>query len=195
MFSASSFVYVADIDVYLEAIEQAPSENLVAIVPGGIRSEDPLFSILSDAFKFPYFGRNWDALYDCLRDFSWTDIFQITVIHRDIPALGADTKIYLDVLADAVADWKSYEDHQLSVVFPLSEKVAIFEAALELQILDLLLYEENAMREVVYYEEKTKKEIMAAMGGDEFSVQKCLNRLIDTGEIIKSRHGVYRRNF
>ena len=129
MSGKTPFVYLEDIDIYVEEIENlAPSENLVAIVPAGIRSREKLFSILSKALKFPsYFGRNWDALNDCLRDFSWTDIFQITVIHRDIPALGTDgTRIYIETLADAIEDWKPGEDHQLSVVFPLSQKSCDF---------------------------------------------------------------------
>jgi RNAse (barnase) inhibitor barstar len=196
MSGKTPFVYVEDIDIYVEDIEnQARSENLVAIVPAGIRSRETLFSILSNALNFPYFGRNWDALHDCLRDFWWTDIFQITVVHRDIPALGTDaTRIYLDVLACCVEDWKPGEDHQLRVVFPLSQKVAIFEAILEYHILRLLWYRENAMREIVAYSEKTAEEIIDAVAGDEVSIQKCLNRLLDTGEIIKSRRGVYRRS-
>lgn len=187
------FVYVEEIDIYVEEIENlAPSENLVAIVPAGIRLEEKLFSILSKEFKFPYFGWNWDALNDCLHDFSWTEIFQITVIHRDLPALGTHpTRIYLDILACCVEDWKPYKDYQLKVVFPLSQKVAVFEAILEYRILRLLSHRENTMKEIVEYNEKTMKEIIDAVAGDEVSIQKCLNRLLDTGEIIKPRRGVY----
>ena len=195
MSGKTPFAYVEDIDLYVEDIEsQARSENLVAIVPVGIRSWETLFSILSNALNFPYFGRNWNALNDCLHDFWWTDIFQITVVHRDIPALGAtNTRIYLDILACCVEDWKPGEAHQLRVVFPVSQKAAIFEAALEYQILGLPFYRENAMREIVY-EEKTTKEIIDAVAGDEVIIRKCLNRLLDTGEIIESRPGVYRRS-
>ena len=196
MSSKIPFVYVEDIDIYIEEIENlAPSEKFVAIVPAGIRSEETLFSILSKALKFPYFGRNWDALNDCLHDFSWIDIFQITVIHRDIPAPGTHTtRIYLDILACCVEDWKPDNDHQFSVVFPLSQKIAIEAASLEYYILRRVLsYSENEMREIVY-EEKAAKEIIDAVEGDEVSIQKCLNRLLDTGEIIESCPGVYRRS-
>ena len=54
-------------------------------------------------------------------------------------------------------------------------------------------YRQNEMREIVY-EEKTTKEIIDAVAGDEVMVQKCLNRLLDTGEIIESCPGVYRRS-
>ena len=196
MSGKTPFVYVEEIDLYVEEIEsQARSENLVAIVPAGIRSREPLFSILSNALNFPYFGRNWDALSDLLRDFWWTDIFQITVIHHDIPALGAsNARIYLDVLAYCIEDWKPGEDHELRVVFPLSQKVAIFEAALEYQILGLLGITENAMREIVDYNEKTMEEIIDVVVGDGVTIQKCVNRLLDTGEIIRSRSGVYRKS-
>ena len=194
MSGKSPFVYVEDIDLYVEEIENlAPSEKFVAIVPAGIRSEETLFSILSKALKFPYFGRNWDALNDCLHDFSWTDIFQITVIHRDIPALGGDTRIYLDILADCVEDWKRHENHQFRVVFPLSQTVAIEAASLEYNILNVLFYRENEMREIVY-EEKTSKEIIDAVAGDNVLIQKCLIQLLDTGEIIESCPGLYRRS-
>ena len=121
MSSKTPFVYVEDIDIYVKDIENlAPSENLVAIVPAGIQSVEKLFSILSKALNFPYFGRNWDALNDLLRDFWWTDIFQVTVVHRDIPALAPDdTRIYLDILACCVEVWKPGDDHQLRVVFPV----------------------------------------------------------------------------
>ena len=196
MSGKSPFVYVEDMDLYVEDIEsQARSENLVAIVPAGIRSLDTLFSILSNALNFPYFGRNWSALNDLLHDFWWTDIFQVTVVHHDIPAIGSDnTREYLDILACCVEVWKPGDDHQLRVVFPVSQKAAIFEAALEYQILGLpSFYRQNEMREIVY-EEKTTKEIIDAVAGDEVMVQKCLNRLLGTGEIIESCPGVYRRS-
>lgn len=39
---------------------------------GGIRSERQLFSYFAAELAFPdYFGHNWDALDECMRDLSW----------------------------------------------------------------------------------------------------------------------------
>jgi RNAse (barnase) inhibitor barstar len=38
----------------------------------GVRGKEALFDRLSSALSFPeWFGRNWDALADCLSDLSW----------------------------------------------------------------------------------------------------------------------------
>ena len=123
MSSKSPFVYVEDIE------SLALPEDVVVIVPAGIHLQEKLFSILSKELNFPsYFGKNWNALYDCLSDFSWMNLFQITVIHHDLPALGKDaTSIYLAVLADAIRFWKTSVNHQLRVVFPLAQQVVIEE--------------------------------------------------------------------
>jgi hypothetical protein len=35
--------------------------------------ESQLLERLKDAFRFPYFGHNWDALHDALMDLEWLD--------------------------------------------------------------------------------------------------------------------------
>ncbi len=38
----------------------------------GVRTEERLFSVIAKEMRFPsYFGRNWDALDECLRDLEW----------------------------------------------------------------------------------------------------------------------------
>jgi RNAse (barnase) inhibitor barstar len=75
---------------------------------------------LSRELKFPaYFGNNWDALSDCLRDLSWIKPHRVILLHEDSPPLEAkDVVTYLDVLSECVRDWKSGENHELVVVFP-----------------------------------------------------------------------------
>lgn len=112
-------------------------------VPMNISLKNELLDSLSLAGHFPeYFGRNWDALADCLKDFHWISERKIVIIHRDIPLLHdlKNSKIYLEILAEAVADWlfhslensdenkpNTAQTHQLRVTFPISVKESIVE--------------------------------------------------------------------
>ncbi len=98
------------------------ADEVVARISAGLNSRQDLFSQLADQLAFPdYFGRNWDALYDLLRDFSWLREHTIRIVHADCPELESERqrRMYLDVLKDAVLDWKPGEEHTLRVTFPL----------------------------------------------------------------------------
>lgn len=85
-----------------------------------INSEDALFEKLYIKLIFPdYFGFNWDALYDCLRDFNWVSQRKIIFIHDDLPKIERHLlKIYVNILIDAMNDWKEGEEHSLDIIFP-----------------------------------------------------------------------------
>jgi len=42
--------------------------TFIATVPKGIKGRDNLFNALYKIFHFPYFGFNWDALFDCFKE-------------------------------------------------------------------------------------------------------------------------------
>jgi len=89
----------------------------------GINSKDELLKQYNEKLLFPYFGFNWDALFDMLRDFHWIKEEKVVLVHDDLPKLTeSDLKIYLEVLAYSVKDWKEGEEHSLEVVFPKSVK-------------------------------------------------------------------------
>jgi hypothetical protein len=96
----------------------------VARVPAGIRTARALLSTISEALKFPeYFGLNWNALSDSLRDLHWMHEREVVLAHDDLPPIEVeDQRIYLDVLAEAVESWKPQEEHRLRVVFPEASK-------------------------------------------------------------------------
>ena len=96
------------------------SNDFVARIPPGLGSRDKLFEALRQELKLPaYFGQNWDALADCLRDLSWLGQRRVYIIHADLPRLPSDDLAnYIDLLADCVSDWKADDDHELIVVFP-----------------------------------------------------------------------------
>jgi hypothetical protein len=89
-------------------------------VPVGIRSKEELLSILKEILLFPdYFGQNWDALSDSLRDLHWIRQGKVILIHREMPVLSAEDLLeYLEILNDATDHWKDGKDHELIVKFP-----------------------------------------------------------------------------
>ena len=96
-------------------------------MPAGIVSKQQLLEVLARGLRFPdYFGYNWDALWDCLRDFHWMTERRVVIVHEELPTLlEHDLVIYLELLNDAVADWQPDEDHELVVVFPESVRAVI----------------------------------------------------------------------
>jgi len=88
---------------------------LILQVPAHLVNKRSLLMWYSDHLKFPdYFGWNWDALLDCLRDLSWIEVDEIAIVHRDIPLSGADQLAYLSILGNAAGK----EARRLTVVFP-----------------------------------------------------------------------------
>lgn len=68
-----------------------------------------VFFEFSEALRFPgYFGWNWSALSDCLRDLSWlpADGYLI-VVENPLSASPGDRHTLFQVLSEAVRDWAS----------------------------------------------------------------------------------------
>lgn len=92
-----------------------------------VENVDDLFDNLRSILKFPdYFGDNWDALFDCLRDFYWIETKGIVLVHSELPKLNNDDlKNYLKLLEEASIDWKEGEKHYFKLVFPEKSKQLI----------------------------------------------------------------------
>ena len=118
---AQSFQFLDDPNAYQSRMA------FVARLRSGIEGKAELLDLLYRRLGFPdYFGFNWDALSDCLRDFHWVTQAQIVIVHEDLPGLpDADLRIYLPILADAVVDWQQSDEHTLEVVFPETARTAI----------------------------------------------------------------------
>jgi RNAse (barnase) inhibitor barstar len=117
-------------------------EDFVLRVPAEVRSKSDLLAVLASAGHFPdYFGSNWDALQDCLRDLSWIGNRKVVIVHSDLPLREspAECRIYLEILQTVLANWTEsvkpyaaepppewpYVDHELRVVFPLETKAVV----------------------------------------------------------------------
>jgi hypothetical protein len=96
------------------------SDAFVARIPAGLTSAEALLQALYEHARLPgYFGFNWDALSDCLRDLHWVKCHEVVLLHTDLPKLPPDDlRTYLDVLAECVASWVHDEQHSLKVAFP-----------------------------------------------------------------------------
>lgn len=106
----------------------------VVDVPEGIDSKEALLGSFATAAKFPeYFGGNWDALLDCLRDFEWASDNYIIIKHADLPLRSnpAECRTYLEILREAVIDWSQepvrpgLPSHKLRVLFPKAVQGAV----------------------------------------------------------------------
>jgi hypothetical protein len=96
---------------------------LVVRIPAKARGKEKLLSVLAAKLRFPrYFGHNWDALEECLRDLSWLgDQPRVVIVHEALPfsSAGETLSIYQGILADAVAVHRQRGTPPLlEVVFP-----------------------------------------------------------------------------
>jgi RNAse (barnase) inhibitor barstar len=81
-----------------------------AELPAGIKTVEALLDALSVALRFPdYFGRNWNALDECITDLSWLPPGDVILIHKDVPLADdrASLSTYLSILQDAVKNWNT----------------------------------------------------------------------------------------
>ncbi|MFV8752352.1 barstar family protein [Nannocystaceae bacterium ST9] len=112
--SETPFLFVDDVERFAE-----PGAH-VARLRVGIVGKAELLRVLHEVLEFPdYFGFNWDALADCLRDFEGIEAHTVVLVHSELPRLSpSELHIYLDVLAEGIAIWQPHEDHEFRVVFP-----------------------------------------------------------------------------
>ena len=94
-----------------------------------IKQTDYVLNALCYLLAFPgYFGFNWNALFDFLRDFSWISEKKIVLFHEQLPNIPEeDLKIYLDILNEAALSWGDDDSHELEVVFMECDKARILE--------------------------------------------------------------------
>jgi Barstar (barnase inhibitor) len=105
----------------------ADHDSFKGVVRPGVSNVGQLMDAVAEAMKFPkYFGENWNALSDCMRDFHWIDKKNVVLVHTDVPSIELDDlSIYIDVLKGAVDDWKDTKEHELFIVFPALSKEKI----------------------------------------------------------------------
>jgi len=83
----------------------------VATVPGAaLASEAEFFDALASAFEFPgYFGRNWDAVADCLGDLEWLEAEGFVLVVDDVACCGLTETFarLLQIWPSAAQEWSA----------------------------------------------------------------------------------------
>jgi RNAse (barnase) inhibitor barstar len=118
--------------VFTSSMPSCADDLLVQVNPN-IETREALLNWFSRTLEFPsYFGGNWDAFEECMRDLSWLPQCKVVLFHSDVP-LRNDLKnksLYLTILASVIQHWKSDASHQLIVAFAPACKTEV-QAALE----------------------------------------------------------------
>jgi hypothetical protein len=100
----------------------------VAADIGHVSGKAELLDRLATQLSFPeYFGSNWDALSECLRDLSWIGDGDVAIVHRELPtSLGPDgIRLYLGLLKDAAETWRARATRELVVAFPRAARETV----------------------------------------------------------------------
>jgi RNAse (barnase) inhibitor barstar len=89
-----------------------PSDFAVAVLDGAAAATRAgFFQELARALRFPdYFGRNWDAVYDCLTDLNWLPATRYVLVLDGFDQLATNEPeqwaIGLKVMREACAFWQ-----------------------------------------------------------------------------------------
>ena len=98
------------------ALAEAANWRAMALDGSAIHDKASLLDAFAAGFSFPdWFGRNWDALADCLGDLSWLgESSGYLVLFEDWPVLaGADADAFattLDILRTTSDIWRSRKE-------------------------------------------------------------------------------------
>ncbi len=115
--------------------DDRPAANdgtLVVRIPAKLNRKRRLLAEFARQLRLPnYFGWNWDAFEECLRDLTWLDgIQEVIVVHRDVPFAESleQQSIYLSILKDRL-DWKHPQCPRFRVEFPCSSQSDVKRSA------------------------------------------------------------------
>lgn len=109
-------------NVFIFGDEAKPRVAYRAELCDGLQTRTSLLRALSSALRFlDYFGANWDALDECIRDLSWLPDGDVMLSHEDLPLTQDRVALltYLSILQSAVAEWHADGTRKFLLQFPL----------------------------------------------------------------------------
>ena len=149
----------------------------------------PIYNQIQKGLKLPtYFGKNLDALYDCLCDFSWLDAREIHVVMRDYDAfLSKEPKNnrwnILGVFNDAAMEWKGMKGRdkvKFEIYIEPSQKIKQDLADAEVWIMSLKKYSLSIWQ---YTEGDFFK--LITLNSFRFYIARARNTCANTGRIAR----------
>lgn len=113
-----------------QPVSNLPLDSHVVRIVGDVRGKDGLLRALYECLELPgYFGFNWDALSECLRDLDWLDSDSVVLVHDVLPVLSkSELRTYVEVLAEAIESWEADDSRSLRVVFPEAVREVVASA-------------------------------------------------------------------
>ena len=101
----------------------AAEGRVIVRIPSGLNRKRRVLNEYARQLRFPaYFGWNWDAFEECLRDLSWLEeAKEIVIVHRDVPFKSSleQRETYLAILHDLVTA-PDARSPKVRVIFPRS---------------------------------------------------------------------------
>jgi RNAse (barnase) inhibitor barstar len=104
-----------------------PAEFVIAVLDGtDAATRSGFFQELARSLDFPDdFGRNWDAVYDCLTDFNWLPAAGYVLVLDGFDQFATNEaeqwNIALKVLREACAFWQPLSRTMLALLYGPSE--------------------------------------------------------------------------
>ena len=96
----STIQYTSDVGVVTD-------QEFFSVVIPPVSSKRELLEGYNLMLKFPYFGFNWDALWDLLCDFHWITQRHIHIYHESVASIPVeDLKVFLEIIVRVCEDWK-----------------------------------------------------------------------------------------
>ena len=104
-----------------------PAEFIIAVLDGTVAATRAgFFQEIAHVLSFPdYFGRNWDAVYDCLTDLNWLPAAGYVLVLDEFDRFATNESeqwnIALKVLREACAFWQPLSRQMLALLYGPSE--------------------------------------------------------------------------
>ncbi|XGV98390.1 MAG: barstar family protein [Leptolyngbya sp. BL-A-14] len=105
----------------LVTLSQKHGAHLFCLNGAGINNKSEFLHAIASAMSFPdYFGKNWDALDDCLTDLDWLEGDRLVLLYdqpdRFAQADPSEWQVALDILRSTVEYWRT-NNRSFSVFF------------------------------------------------------------------------------